>query len=113
MSLQIRSGNYIFNSFKERITWKRRRFLTSIVRDILRKLTPATDTSLFAMFKAYFDEGGITKSDRAAAFAGFMGDETRCDETAMKWAEIVQPIGEFHATEFFGRGASGCVRTLL
>jgi hypothetical protein len=65
------------------------------------------------MFKAYFDEGGITKSDRAAAFAGFMGDETRCDETAMKWAEIVQPIGEFHATEFFGRGASGCVRTLL
>lgn len=61
------------------------------------------------MFKAYFDEGGITKLDRAAAFAGFMGGETRCDEMALKWLEIIKPIGEFHATDFFARGASGCM----
>jgi len=61
------------------------------------------------VFRAYFDEGSIAELDRAAAFAGFMGNETECDETASKWKEIVQPIGEFHATDFFGRGPFGCM----
>jgi len=59
------------------------------------------------MLKSFFDEGGITKQDRAAVFAGFMGDETACDSAALKWADIVKPIGEFHATEFFSRGPLG------
>jgi hypothetical protein len=77
------------------------------VRDILRKLVPATETSLFAMFKSFLDESGITGLDRASVMAGFMGNEQECDRVAEKWGKIVKPLGEFHACEFFPRLQNG------
>jgi len=73
------------------------------VSDILRKLTSATETSLFAMFKGYMDESGINNKDLACTVAGFVGGQLTCDRAEELWRELVQPIGSFHAKEFFRR----------
>jgi len=64
------------------------------------------------MFKCFLDESGITNLDRASVMAGFMGNEQECDEVASSWTELVKPLGEFHACEFFPRLANGEMGTI-
>jgi hypothetical protein len=73
------------------------------VGDILKKLVPATEKSLFAMFKGFMDESGLDPDDIACTVAGFVGSGEICDKAADVWAENVKPIGYFHAEDFFRR----------
>jgi hypothetical protein len=49
------------------------------------------------------DESGINDTDLACTVAGFAGGELTCNRAEELWKEIVQPIGYFHAEEFFNR----------
>ena len=73
------------------------------VGELIRRLTLATDRSLFGMFKGFMDEAGLNPQNIACAVAGFVGSEGACDGTAEKWSEMVKPIGYFHAKDFFKR----------
>lgn len=73
------------------------------VTDVLRPLAGASDGSVFAMFKGFMDESGIGDSDLACTVAGFAGGELTCNKAEDLWKKLVQPIGCFHAEEFFAR----------
>jgi hypothetical protein len=77
------------------------------VRDVVRRLTAATDGSRYLMLKSYFDIAGTGTQHKACTCAGFAGDENECDRVASEWNVIVKPIGEFHALEFFPRNENG------
>jgi hypothetical protein len=75
------------------------------VRDILRRLCPtATDRSVYAMFKGYMDETGIT-GEPVCAVGGFVGSEDVCDDAADKWIDALNEfqVSEFHARQFWER----------
>lgn len=74
----------------------------------MRYLTPATEESLFGMFKGFLDESE-SSDGRAQAFvvAGFVGSGAESDRVEGRWKEAVKPIGEFHAKNFFKRHSDG------
>jgi hypothetical protein len=60
------------------------------------------------MFKGYMDESESGDGSlQVCVVAGFMGNGAECDRVEGEWKELVKPIGEFHAKNFFKRHIDG------
>jgi hypothetical protein len=60
------------------------------------------------MFKGYMDESESGDGSlQAFVVAGFIGNGTECDRVESEWKELVKPIVEFHAKNFFKRHEDG------
>jgi hypothetical protein len=60
------------------------------------------------MFKGYIDESDSgDESLQAFVVAGFASNGPECDRVESAWKELVKPIGEFHAKNFFKRHPDG------